>query len=86
MKRCPNCGALSFSDLDMCYECLYRFDGEEDGSIAEDVAGCSMAAARKEDVLASGSFCATKKSAPNGALEVVLTFDRLPECGCTLAT
>ena len=25
LKRCPTCKTLVFADMDVCYECMYRF-------------------------------------------------------------
>lgn len=30
LKRCPVCGALVFEDMEICYECMYRFGSDPD--------------------------------------------------------
>lgn len=34
MKRCPQCGSLVFDDLNICYDCMYRFGGSETSATA----------------------------------------------------
>lgn len=28
LKRCPTCKTLVFADMDVCYECMYRFGSD----------------------------------------------------------
>ncbi|MEC4184662.1 hypothetical protein VJ918_07560 [Adlercreutzia sp. R21] len=38
LKCCPTCKALVFADMDVCYECMYRFgsDPEREAAAAAD--------------------------------------------------
>lgn len=36
VKTCPRCGSKLFSDMEMCYECLYDFSKEDEQSPTED--------------------------------------------------
>lgn len=53
-KKCPQCGALMFADMDVCYECLYG-NCEEDEQVPEEAYGDVDVVARDE--LAEGSWC-----------------------------
>ena len=64
MKVCPVCKSTLFDDMDVCYGCMYRFDGGEEGRLAEQspsaaanlyaaaLAGAQMA---RESVLSGGA-------------------------------
>ena len=34
MKKCPQCGSITFDDMEVCYGCLHRFDGTEQQVVA----------------------------------------------------
>ena len=39
IRRCPLCGSNCFDDLEVCYCCMHRFDGEAVG-VEVDTSGC----------------------------------------------
>lgn len=43
LKRCPICGALVFADMDVCYECMYRFGSDPDREAAVGLAPAANA-------------------------------------------
>ncbi len=70
-KVCPSCGAVCYSDMNRCYECLYEFGA------TEAVAALGTTGEQEEDaeLVAVGVVVVKKESAPEGALEITMKFD-----------
>ena len=64
MKTCPACGAVSFSDAEVCFGCLNQFEDTKD-----------VCADDSDDLIAVGVVMVKRESAPEGALEITLRFD-----------
>jgi predicted amidophosphoribosyltransferase len=70
-KICPSCGAVCYSDMNRCYECLYEF-----GTVESRVAfGEACESEEDGELVAVGVVVVKKESAPEGALEITMKFD-----------
>lgn len=55
VKTCPRCGEMLFSDMDVCYGCLYDFSKDAMGNRLPEVGKPSMRPDREDGVTASGT-------------------------------
>lgn len=62
LKCCPTCKALVFADMDVCYECMYRFgsDLEREAAVAVDCVSAASSDYRGEAAAQDDAACSAR--------------------------